>query len=306
MKKLQERKLSMYEVVHAFLTGTDATIISQMPLMSDAIADLGGKIDSISGFGNTQKISKEGVSDVKIFLRNQLTLEILDVSKKVSAYATNTANRVLLKEVKFSKSAVEKLPENMLVIVGNIVFTKAKDNLADLATYGVTDQVVDDLRAMIDAYDDSIPKPRTSIVVKKIATGNLKTFFAETDALLKDKMDVLAGVIQFSEPDFYANYINSRIIVDTGSHHLAVRGKVVDVDGMPIAGVTASVVGLTVHYLTKAKGSFYVKSLPAGTYLFTFSKEGYMSNTVSVVVASDARTDVDVTLSLSGTMSKAS
>ena len=75
MNKTQERKFSMYEVVYALLVGTVASIIEQMPLMSDAIVALGTNISSISGFGNTQKTSKEGVSDTKDFLRLQLIQE---------------------------------------------------------------------------------------------------------------------------------------------------------------------------------------------------------------------------------------
>ena len=306
MNKTQERKFSMYEVVYALLMGTVASIIDQMPLMSDAIVTLGNNITSISGFGNTQKKSKEGVTDVKDFMRNHLILEILEVSKKVGAYATNTANMVLLKEVKYSKSAIEKLPENILVIVGNIIYEKAKDNLADLATYGVTADVLAVFRKSIDEYDNSIPKPRTSIVVKKIATNNLKSFFAATDALLNDTMDVLVGVVQYSETDFYANYINSRKTIYPGSHPLAIRAKVIGSDGMPIMGVKATVEGIATSYVTKKKGYFFVKSFDVGTYTFTFSKEGYVSQDVPVVVTAGERTDLDVKLSLSTLMKKAS
>ena len=306
MNKTQERKFSMYEVVHALLVGTIASIIDQMPLMSDAIVTLGHNISSISGFGSTQKMSKEGVSDTKGFLRLQLIQEILLVSKKVSAYATNTGNMVLLKEVKYSKSAIEKLPENILVIVGNIVYGKAKDNLSSLATYGVTDEVLVLFQKAIANYDSSIPQPRTSIVVKKIATTNLKSYFTATDALLKDKMDVLVGVVQYTQTGFYANYINSRKIITAGNHPMSIRAKVVSDDGMPIAGVLATVEGIAKSFITKKKGYFYVKSFEVGTYTFTFSKEGYVNQDVTVVVNAGERSDVTVTLSAVGLLSKAS
>ena len=260
MNKTQERKFSMYEVVYALLVGTVASIIEQMPLMSDAIVALGTNISSISGFGNTQKTSKEGVSDTKDFLRLQLIQEILLVSKKVGAYATNSGNMKLLKEVKYSKSVIDKLSENILVIVGNIVYDKAKANLAALSTYGVTDEVLVALRKAIDSYDGSIPQPRTSIVVKKIATTNLKSYFAATDALLKDKIDVLVGVVEYTETDFYANYINSRKVIITGSHPMSIRARAIGDDGMPIPGVKATVEGITKSFITKKKGYFYVKS----------------------------------------------
>jgi len=40
--------------------------------------------------------------------------------------------------------------------------------------------------------------------------------FKETDAILKNKLDKLMLSFRITNPDFYTNYLNARIIVDLG------------------------------------------------------------------------------------------
>jgi hypothetical protein len=42
--------------------------------------------------------------------------------------------------------------------------------------------------------------------------------FKTIDALLKDEMDVLLMPFQFTQPDFYNEYLSARSVVDTGGN----------------------------------------------------------------------------------------
>ena len=164
MKRIEERKFSMYEVTRDLLLGTAAEIIAAMPLMADYTANLVSNIISISNFGGTQSLNRKGIANDKGSLKNILITKATDVARKVQGFAVNNNDLVLLKEVKYSESSLNRLPDNILVIVCNIIYDKAKANLAALAPYGVDDSVIVDLRKAIDNYDVSIPKPRTGIV----------------------------------------------------------------------------------------------------------------------------------------------
>lgn len=204
-----------------------------------------------------------------------------------------------MKEVKYSRSSLERLADNILIIASRIIYDKSKLHLPDLNHYGVTDAVILSLNKAIEDYDASIPKPRSGIVTKRVATGNLKQLFEATDYLLKNQMDVLVGIVKDLYPDFYANYVSSIKIINTASHPLSLRCSVVDSLGIPVVGVTALVTENGKTYKTKTKGGFYVKSLAAGVYKVLFSKEGYLSQEVPVVIASGERTDVSVILEAS-------
>lgn len=296
MKNIQERKLSMYEVVRDLLNTSDPNIIDMMPQMVTYSTTLASNIGLLSSVGGTQKLNRKGIVDTKDSLKSDLILKATDVSRKVQGYAVNIDDLVLLKEVKYSSASMVRLADNILVIVSRIIYDKAKANLSALATYGIDDPVLDALNSAITAYDATIPKPRTGIVTKKIATVNLKQLFSATDALLKNQIDVLVGIVKDSYPDFYANYVSSRKIINPASHPLALRCRVVDSLDVPVAGVSALVAENGRLFRTKTKGGFNAKSFAAGVYTFQFSKEGYVSQEAPVVIANGERTDVVVTL----------
>lgn len=306
MKRIEERKLNMYEVTRDLLQETEPTIIDAMPLMADCRTNLVNNIISISNYGSSQSLNRKGITNDKDALRNAAMNIASDVARKVQGYAVNTNNLVLLKEVKYTTPQLSKLADNILVIICNIIYDKAKANLESLATYGVDDAVIIDLRKAIDKFDVSIPKPRTGIVIKKLATLTLKQLFTTTDLLLKDQMDVLVGVIKDVYPEFYTNYTNSRKVINPGTHPLAIRCLVVDESNNPIAGVTAIAGDNMATFTTKTKGHFYVKTFQQGTYQFAFSKEGYETQTITIVVANGERTDVKVTLAATAQLNKAS
>jgi hypothetical protein len=239
-------------------------------------------------------------------LRAVLTTKASDVSRKIQGYAVNIQDLVLVTEVKYSNAALDRMADNIVVIVCNIIYDKASAHLPELAPYGITDVVLADLRNAIDSYYASIPKPRTGIVIRRGATLNLKQLFAATDSLLKKQIDVLVGMVKDAHPEFYVSYSNSRKIINPASNPLALRCLVVDEMGAPVAGVVALVTENNKSFKTKTKGGFYIKSFPQGSYEFIFTKEGYLSQPVTVIISNGERTDVKVTLSTSTELNKAS
>lgn len=306
MKRIEESKLNMYEVTRDLLNETETEIIEAMPVMTDYRTNLANNIISITNYGSSQKLNRKGVKDNKEALKDSLVTTASEVSRKVQGYAVNTSNLVLLKEVRYSESTLKRQPDNILVIISNIIYDKAKANLGALAPYGIDDPVLVELRKAIDDYELSIPKPRTGIITKKMATTTLKQLFTTTDAMLKDQMDVLVGIIKDTYPEFYVNYTNSRKVIKPVTHPLAILCTVVDETNNPIPGVTATIENNTTTYKTKTKGHFYVKSFPEGTYQFTFTKEGYETQPTTVVVNKGERTNIKITLTAIEQLNKAS
>lgn len=296
MKKIEERKLSMYEVTRDLLLTTEPAIMDSMPLINDYRTTLVNNITSISNYGGTQKLNRKGFADNKVALRIILTTKATDVSRKMQGYSVNIQDLVLLKEIKYSESALNKLPDTIVIIVTTIIYNHAKEHLADLDHYGITETILDELKKAIDNYDAAIPKPRTGIVIKKGATLNLKQLFTATDALLKNHIDILVGIVKDTYPEYYINYFDSRKIIKPARHPFSVRCLVVDEMENPIADVVALVKETGNSFKTKGKGQFYIKSIAQGSYHFIFSKEGYISQTSSVAVTNGERTDIKVTL----------
>jgi hypothetical protein len=53
--------------------------------------------------------------------------------------------------------------------------------------------------------------------VSKSATTAIGGLFKDADTILKNKLDRLVLSFRVTNPDFYTNYLNARIIVDLGA-----------------------------------------------------------------------------------------
>lgn len=73
---------------------------------------------------------------------------------------------------------------------------------------------------MISDFEQSIASPRVSVTSRKNATNDISKLFTNCDNTIKNKMDKLVEKFKLSNPDFYKQYHDARIIVDHGLHHL--------------------------------------------------------------------------------------
>jgi hypothetical protein len=56
-------------------------------------------------------------------------------------------------------------------------------------------------------------------VVRKEATDALQSCFREADLLLRERLDLIVGMVRANEPAFFAGYQNARVLVERkGSH----------------------------------------------------------------------------------------
>ena len=75
------------------------------------------------------------------------------------------------------------------------------------------------LQGKIDDYAACVQRPRQIISEAKTATAQLEAEIEVADRLLADGLDKLVLQFKDSEPEFYNNYTNARIIVDNASGH---------------------------------------------------------------------------------------
>jgi hypothetical protein len=62
-----------------------------------------------------------------------------------------------------------------------------------------------------------ISAPRTAITVRKGATEAIETLIKDGTAILTNRMDKLMVDFKVSHPDFYQEYFDARIVVNTGA-----------------------------------------------------------------------------------------
>jgi hypothetical protein len=233
----------------------------------------------------------------------------LDVIRKTIAYATVVNNSVLLTQVKYTESAVNKSSDSNLSSISQVVHDAANANAAALVAYGVTAANITTLQTTITSFIAAIPKGRVGTTDGGEATLLLATLI-KTLIDTWAKIDTLVEVVKVSQPNFYNEYRNVRKVISTGNGSFALKGSATELNsGDPVAKATFTFApsnGLLKNAVanskdniikkTAAKGKFNIKSMPEGTYTVTITKPGYKDLVVTVSVVNGELAKLDVIL----------
>lgn len=294
MTSKQEDRLSMYIVVDAYLQNADSATLALMPNFSSLFNRFKNNVDLIRSKSFEQGLNRKGNRMTKEEYRNLLIEKTLNVSNRVKAYASEENNLILKQEVSFVYSSLNRLRDAHLPDVCQGVHTIAVANLANLATYGVTEPLLNSLRETILGYNSYLPLPRTGIVTRKLLTTQIAELFEENKKLI-ERLDELVEMIKTDHPEFTQNYFFSRKIIDTGHIKLALRGTIVDQDGMPINKVSISIATIP-EQETKSteKGYYQFKTIPDGQYQLLFKREGYYTESILVNILQTTRLQCNV------------
>lgn len=223
MTQQQENKNSSYKMLKELFDRNESTT-AELPSFANLVVNFNGNCVAIDNLVAMQGIDKSGLKDNKEIQRNALIVITLDVSKRMLAYATVEEISTLKTEAKVTESALKKLADTKLKAKAQGVYELALANAAGAVTYGLTEEVTENLLAAINAYDTAIPQPKLGIDELKRVTANLDELFKQNDAILK-KTDAVIELISASNPDFYNSYKNLRKVIAYGKGTLAFKGS---------------------------------------------------------------------------------
>ena len=297
MTAYQERKLSMFMVVYQYIFDTDPDLLAKMPNFV-ALYDLfTTQVNTINGLTGNQTLNRSGIVINKTTAREVMCKEGALLAGKVMGFASNTDNSELFEEVNYAESILLRMADTLCLASCGIIRDKVNDNLAALATYGITSDRINAYEVMVEEFELCIPKPQSGIVSKKQATSMLEVAFKEATDLLQ-KMFVLTKIVKDEEPIFYIDFVNSKRITKPAYRVLSASGRVVDSNGVPIRKVTMYCSDLKFGKRTSKNGGFRLSAMPDGVYSFEFSRAGYVSKKVDLVFYSGVRFEIVVELDL--------
>jgi hypothetical protein len=308
MTSKQESKLSMFLTVKDFLT-TNASIVTPLPNYSGFFTAFQNAITQIQTYAEQQMFDKTGLAANKGQLKNTLVMLAADASRKITAYAKYSNNQLLLSETKFTESDLKNATDTELRDNAQGIYDRAQTNLTALTPYGITAATQTTLVNAINAFVISIPKPRIGTTTKKQSTEQLVNAFASANGALNN-IDTIIEIIRLTQPNFYSGYKTARKLVETGNGSLAIKGSVIDAtNGTPLKGVTLSFKldesvsdskpsknTDPIIKKTAEKGGFNIKSLQAGIYNVTISKNGYKNLVKSIAVSDGELTELNTKL----------
>jgi hypothetical protein len=283
---MTHRQLNKFTMMMALKTYLEdqGTIVASIPGMAMVVAELKSLISAIERESLQQLEIRTGVGDEKRQMKAGLVASCADVARKLAACAVTNNDQVLLANCLTSDYKLSKMRDEQLVPVSRNMLEMGVQQLSSAAAFGLDQAGLDQLEAAITAFARVMPQPRIATLQKKVATENLVELFVRADGLLA-KSDLLVAVVKLRHSNFYLGYKLVRSLVDRAGRGWQLKVTITEAESSAgIAGATCKILPETgtntSPLLTRksaARGSFGVKSLPAGSYRITVSKAGYLT-----------------------------
>lgn len=295
MNLIQERKRAMYYLVKDTLIKVPEAIIATMPNFLALNETLNATVALIIQESESQTTNRLGYGILKKNLKLAMSQQAIDVASRIEAFAVQSDDVVLEKEMSQRISLLSKTKDTVAADICQFIQNKGLLLLASIETYGVTAETLVILQKSIDKYVVSIPTPKIGINERKKATIQMAALFTTSDKILK-KMDTLARMLRYSNPDFYNLYFTSRKIGKPGYRTISLQGIITNTDGIPLQKAEVTIGENQIGRYTSPKGAFEVKSLETGIYSVTVTKAGYIETSVQVAVTATQRCQIAIAL----------
>ena len=282
MKRFEENHLSMFKTVD-IATENHATVIDAILPLKSARTELKQIIVNLGNAVQKQSTNISGYTEEKKQRRQKMTDQTFVVGQLVSAFAIAKNMTALDAEVNYSITTLNRMSDDEVGEICNKVYLKAKEHLADLADYGITTAVLNELKELIDNYNSKTQLNKVTLEQKSEQTKIIAQLIKDGKALLTNSFDKLMLILRNTNPEAYNAYVAARNSMPK-RHAKKSNGEVIEeeagiltglvsdkADGMPIAGATVKLNGTDYKPETDSDGEYLFDSLPAGTYTVEIS-----------------------------------
>ena len=288
MKRFEENHLSMFKTVD-IATENHATVIDAILPLKSARTELKQIIVKLGNAVQKQSTNISGYTEEKKQRRQKMTDQTFVVGQLVSAFAIAKNMIALDAEVNYSITTLNRMQDDEVGEICNKVYLKAKEHLADLADYGITTAVLNELKELIDNYNSKTQLNKVTLEQKSEQTKIIAQLIKDGKALLTNSFDKLMLILRNTNPEAYNAYVAARNSMPK-RHAKKSNGEVIEeeagiltglvsdkADGMPIAGATVKLIGTDYKTETDSNGEYLFDSLPAGIYTVEISILDYQT-----------------------------
>ena len=201
------------------------TIIATIPAFVTDFDDFTASVARIGALSEKRAVPTKGIARDKQFCREQMCKVAAASAGAVHSWATKNDNLELAAKVDFSYSDLLAGRDTGSAEKCQNVHKVATESLDSLGQHGVSAAKLKALQQKIDAYSGCLPKPRAAIGSNKTSTQQLESEFSAADKLLHESLDKLALQFETSHPQFFQDWFNARVIVDTAATRPGEEGQ---------------------------------------------------------------------------------
>lgn len=212
MTREQINTHEMMEATNAYLD-SQAPVWSTIPIANTYKTTLTEVLLGIRQASQDQEGAKvylgRSVRDLKHTIATKM--DILDDT--LEAFADDTKNTELLTRAQNTFTDYFRLSYEPFEVKVLEMLALLDAHVEAMADYGMTTQMIDEVKASFNTFQDMRGKPRAFKIASRIATSTLEVLFAEGDATLK-RLDNVLKRFKRSNPSFYTGYQAARLIVN--------------------------------------------------------------------------------------------
>ena len=192
---------------------SNAGLYSVVPVIVKYKNDLLNVINGIKTAAKDQDAAQVFVGESKAQLKRLIAekLDILDDTAE--SYADDTENAELLSALSNSMSDYYKLPNEAFETKVKNVIEIIEANIKAMKDYGLTQEMVDDVKLQFNEFEAKSGKPATYRIASRIATQDLEGLFKDA-ITATNKLDKVMKRFKRSSVSFYNGYLAARTIVD--------------------------------------------------------------------------------------------
>ena len=301
MNDIQSNKLKMFQAVQTVMD-ENASIWQDLTIVADVANKVKSIIVDILNIRQVQERDTTGITVNKTVIRDNLIQATVKVIRALVAFATVKKDYVLLGEVNYTKSELEKSRDNILYDRARLIHSRAQPLELELLDYFIGTPDITAIDTLAKDFNIAIPEKRAATTVQKTSTSDLKQKFAEADLILYEQLDKLILILEPEHPDFVKQYFIARTIVNLGhrtsNQITVVSGIVADLNTeKPITGALVTLVEKNLTYTTGSDGHFTFDIDEGGEYVIKVEKDdyhAYISHTIKVDKGTEVKLEIDL------------
>ena len=276
MNAQQEARLSMYlsNIQHL---DENSTIFDANTAFKTAFTSIKTKLGTLQNKAQLSDLSILGIAAGKKTAKETAAEKTADTAGILFAFADATGNEQLKAEVNYTARQLLRLKDSLFALRCRNIHDLAVANKAALLDYGITDETIEDLQSAIDAYVETVPKPRTAKSNKKTLNADIAELFKDIDKIYENQLDKLIVNFKASNPDFVETYFDLRKVIDPSTTATQLKGVVTAASsGTPVNNADVIVMELAKTTKTDAAGKYSFKPIPNGKFTIKVIKAGFV------------------------------
>jgi len=307
MKKNLINRHRMITMVLDFLKKNVETL-NLIPALAALITALDTLYQKINAAEKMQLTDPKARTQTKEELKQKLIGQMLEIIKRVKAFAMVSNDLVLKSIVDYSSTQLDAMPQENMVVACQHILETCSPRLGEMTDYGLNEGQITAATESLSQFELSIKGPKNARDERKKGTVKLDTLFTESVELLL-KIDTLMELVGIDNADMLIDYKNLRMVDDLRgkskggkSGETGLMGSVTDVEtGNGLAGVSMQLNGsASAATTTDADGNYSFILAKAGTHNLKATLNGYaVHNEANIAVTDGEYTEVDIELEAS-------